>query len=177
MAIHLCPPLKYLFTYADLTVRWIYWQNLKPKNAITHVGHVNINKISGNTKTLFFFPFQYATDYKMVSLGNNTNGTTIYQKVGTQNCSKHEESDFVFFTFLHDMRRNYCWVHVLKRKLIWSEVFVTVFFFGASNLVVLFGCSKQQSVGRARLDHFLTSFIVNIVVFYFKKCFYYICNA
>uniref|UniRef100_A0A4W6FC13 Amino acid transporter n=1 Tax=Lates calcarifer TaxID=8187 RepID=A0A4W6FC13_LATCA len=27
------------------------------------------------------FMFQYATDYKMVAVGNNTNGTTLYQKV------------------------------------------------------------------------------------------------
>lgn len=27
------------------------------------------------------FIFQYATDYKMVAVGNDTNGTTLYQKV------------------------------------------------------------------------------------------------
>ena len=27
--------------------------------------------------------FQYATDYKMVAVGNDTNGTILYQKVQT----------------------------------------------------------------------------------------------
>lgn len=31
----------------------------------------------------FSFMFQYATDYKMVAVGNDTNGTTLYQKVQT----------------------------------------------------------------------------------------------
>uniref|UniRef100_A0A3Q1HXE0 Amino acid transporter n=1 Tax=Anabas testudineus TaxID=64144 RepID=A0A3Q1HXE0_ANATE len=32
-------------------------------------------------RTSFCFTFQYATDYKMVAVGNDTNGTILYQKV------------------------------------------------------------------------------------------------
>ena len=35
---------------------------------------------------LFCLPVQYATDYKMVAVGNDTNGTILYQKVKYSAC-------------------------------------------------------------------------------------------
>lgn len=51
--------------------------------------NICLNSIKQNLQVLLSFLLQYATDYKMVAVGNDTNGTTLYQKVGTRSIPTH----------------------------------------------------------------------------------------